>query len=111
MKKHYLIISISSFYIGVVFGSITEYLIKPYELSHTIEVMSLISCVLIFCYGEISSYYPFKSFLTIDSKYQCYGMDAHEKRCHITKRKKHIVFIFNLLGIPLPKGEEKSKIK
>ena len=97
MKKHYLIISISSFYIGVVFGSITEYLIKPYELSHTIEVMS--------------SYYPFKSFLTIDSKYQCYGMDAHEKRCHITKRKKHIVFIFNLLGIPLPKGEEKSKIK
>ena len=111
MKKHYLIISISSFYIGVVIGSITEYLIKPYELSHTIEVMSLISCVLIFCYGEISSYYPFKSFLTIDSKYQCYGMDAHEKRCHITKRKKHIVFIFNLLGIPLPKGEEKSKIK
>ena len=111
MKKHFLLISISSFYFGVAFGSITEYLIKSYDFSHTIEVMSLISCILIFCYGEISSYFPFKGFLTIDSKYQLYGMEAHEKRCHITKRKKHIVFIFNLLGIPLPKDKDNSKTK
>ena len=49
--------------------------------------------------------------MTVDEKYQEYGIQAHAKRCHITKRKKYIVFIFNLLGIPLPKDEEKSKLK
>ena len=108
-KKHYLPLSISSFYIGVIFGSIMEHLIKSYEFSESFEKMSLICCIIIFCYGMISSYYPIKCFLMLDSKYQLYGMEAHKKRCHITKRKKHIVFIFNLLGIALPKDEEKSK--
>ena len=110
-KKHILLLSISSFYIGVIFGSMMEYLIKSYEFSHNIEIISFLGCVIIFSYGEISSYYPIKCFLTIDSKYQMYGMEAHAKRCHITKKKKHIVYIFNLFGIPLPKDEEKSKIK
>ena len=71
--------------------------------------MSFILYILIFSYGMICSYYPIKCFITLDAKYNMYGMEAHEKRCHITKRKKYIVFIFNLLGIALPKNEEKSK--
>ena len=47
----------------------------------------------------------------LDEKYHEYGIKAHTKRCDITKRKKYIVFIFNLLGIPLPKDDEKSKTK
>ena len=110
-KKHFLPLSISSFYIGVLFGSIMEYLIKSYDFGRNIEIISFFGCSIIFCYGEISSYYPIKCFLTIDSKYKMYGMEAHAKRCHITKRKKYILFIFNFLGIPLPKDEEKSKEK
>ena len=109
--RHFLPISIASFYIGVFFGSIFEYLIKFYTFSQTTEMISLIACIIIFCYGEISSYYPIKCFVTVDEKYQEYGIQAHAKRCDITKRKKYIVFIFNLFGIPLPKDDEKSKTK
>ena len=107
-KKHFLPVSISSFYIGVLFGSIMEYLINVFFNNKLLESIGLIGCILVFCYGMISSYYPYKCFLTIDERFQLYGMEAHPKRCDITKRKKYIVYIFNLLGIPLPKNEEKQ---
>ena len=107
-KKHFLPVSISSFYIGVLFGSIMEYLINDFFNNKLLESIGLIGCILVFCYGMISSYYPYKCFLTIDERFQLYGMEAHPKRCDITKRKKYIVYIFNLLGIPLPKNEEKQ---
>ena len=34
-----------------------------------------------------------------------YGIEAHEKRCDIIERKKYIVFIFNLFGIPFSKND------
>ena len=107
-KKHFLPVSISSFYIGVLFGSIMEYLINDFFNNKLLESIGLIGSILVFCYGMISSYYPYKCFLTIDERFQLYGMEAHPKRCDITKRKKYIVYIFNLLGIPLPKNEEKQ---
>ena len=107
-KRHFLPVSISSFYIGVLFGTIMEYLINSFFYNKALELIGLIGCIFIFFYGMISSYYPYKCFLTIDEKCKLYGIEAHSKRCHITKRKKYIVFIFNLLGIPLPKNEEKK---
>ena len=107
-KKHFLPVSISSFYIGVLFGSIMEYLINVFFDNKLLETIGLIGCIIVFCYGMISSYYPYKCFLTIDERFKLYGMEAHSKRCDIIKRKKYIVYIFNLLGIPLPKNEEKQ---
>ena len=109
-KRHFLPLSISSFFIGVIFGSAMEYLTKSFIFDKTIEIIGFIGCIIIFGYGMISSYYPIKCFLWLDTKYQMYGFEAHAKRCHITKTKKHIVFIFNLLGIDFPKDEEKSKL-
>lgn len=107
-KKHFLPVSISSFYIGILFGTFVEYLINSFFYNKVLEIIGLIGCILVFCYGMISSYYPYKYFFTIDEKYKLYGMEAHSKRCHIAKKKKYIMFIFNLLGIPLPKNEEKK---
>ena len=111
-KRHFLPLSIASFYIGVIFGSLAEYLIKDYKFSEVQELFGLIGCLIIFLYGMISSYYPIKCFITIDSKHKMYGIEAHSKRCDIIQRKKYIIFIFNLFGITLPKNtEEKEKSK
>ena len=107
-KKHFLPVSISSFYIGVLFGTFVEYLTNSFFYNKVLEIIGLIGCISVFCYGMISSYYPYKCFLTIDERYQLYGLEAHHKRCDITKRKKYVVYFFNLLGIPLPKNEEKE---
>ena len=69
-KRHFLFLSISSFYIGVIFGSYMENLINYYYSNQILEKIGFIGSILVFCYGMISSYYPYKCFLTIDSKYQ-----------------------------------------
>ena len=38
-----------------------------------------------------------------------YGIEAHRKRCDILEKKKYIIFIFNLLGIPLDNKEYEIK--
>ena len=86
-KKHFLPVSISSFYIGILFGTFVEYLINSFFYNKVLEIIGLIGCILVFCYGMISSYYPYKCFLTIDEKYKLYGMEAHSKRSTLPKRK------------------------
>ena len=113
MKRHYLSISIGSFYAGVISGSFFEYLIKDYNFHPFFEIIGFIGCMLIIIIGITWTYFPMKNFLTIDVRYRMYGIEAHKKRCDIIEKKKYIVYIFNLLGISLPKNdylEENSKI-
>ena len=50
-KRHVLIISISSFYIGVASGSFFEYIIKDYIISEFKEIIGIIGCLLIISFG------------------------------------------------------------
>ena len=105
MKRHYLPISIGSFYVGVLSGSFFEYLIKDYTFHPLFEVFGMCGCILIIVLVIIWTYYPYKCFLTLDVRYRLYGIEAHKKRCDILAKKKYIVFIFNTLGIPFQKSE------
>ena len=110
LKKHYLPISISSFYIGILSGICFEYKIKKENIFHPVlEIIGLIGCILIIIAGLILTYYPIKCFLTLDVRYNMYGIEAHRKRCDILEKKKYIIFIFNLLRIPLDNKEYEIK--
>ena len=112
MKRHILLFSISSFYAAVISGSFFEYLIKDYSFNPFFEIIGFTGCILIILLGLVWTYYPAKNFLTVDVRYRMYGIDAHKKRCDIIRKKKYIVYIFNLLGISFPKNdyfEENSK--
>ena len=105
MKRHCLPISISSFYIGVISGSTIEFMIKDFIFPPYFEIIGLIGCFIIIICGLLWTYYPVKNFVTLDVRYRMYGIEGHEKRCDIIEKKKYIVFIFNLLGIPLSKND------
>ena len=107
-KKHLLPVSISSFYIGIIIGSFFEFMIKDF-IHPFFEFIGFIGCVLIILLGLIWTYYPSKNFLTLDVRYRMYGIEAHKKRCDIIEKKKYIVFIFNLLGIPFTKNESTNE--
>lgn len=112
MKRHYLPISIGSFYAGVISGSFFEYLIKDYSFHYIFEIIGFLGCILIILIGMLWTYYPMKNFLTLDVRYRMYGIEAHKKRCDIIEKKIYIVYIFNLFGIPFSKNdyfEENSK--
>lgn len=112
MKRHFLPISIASFYIGVISGSFFEYIIKDLILHPFLEIIGLIGLIFFILIWLKWTYYPMKNFLTLDVRYRMYGIESHEKRCDIIGKKKYIVFIFNLLGIPFPKEysfDENSK--
>ena len=112
MKRHFLPISIASFYIGVISGSFFEYIIKDLILHPFLEIIGLIGLISFILIWLKWTYYPMKNFLTLDVRYRMYGIESHEKRCDIIGKKKYIVFIFNLLGIPFPKEysfDENSK--
>ena len=104
MKKHFLPISISSFYIGIISGSFFEYMIKDF-INPIFELIGFIGCISIILLGLIWTYFPSKNFLTLDVRYRMHGIEAHKKRCDIVAKKRYIVYIFNSLGIPLPKSE------
>ena len=108
-KRHVLIISISSFYIGVASGSFSEYIIKDYKFTQFYEIIGFIGCLTLILFGIIWTFYPIKCFLTLDVRYQLYGIEAHENRCDITAKKQYIVYIFNLFGIPFPKNTSDDK--
>ena len=105
MKRHFLPISIASFYIGVTSGSFFEYIIKGFSFPPVFEIIGLFGCFLIILSGLMWTYFPTKSFLTLDVRYRMYGIEGHDKRCDITAKKKYIVFIFNLFGINFPKTD------
>ena len=112
MKRHFLPISIASFYIGVISGSFFEYIIKDLILHPFLEIIGLIGLISFILIWLKWTYYPMKNFLTLDVRYRMYGIESHEKRCDIIGKKKYIVFIFNLLGIHFPKEysfDENSK--
>ena len=107
-KRHLLPVSISSFYIGIISGSFCEYMIK--DLTHPFfEFIGFIGYVSIILLGLIWTYYPSKNFLTLDVRYRMYGIEAHKKRCDIIAKKKYIVLIFNLFGIPFTKNEASNE--
>ena len=103
LKRHFLPISIASFYIGVISGSFFEYVIKDFSLPHVFEIMGLFGCFWVILIGLMWTYFPTKFFLTLDVRYKMYGIEAHVKRCDIIAKKKYIVFIFNLFGINFTK--------
>jgi hypothetical protein len=105
MKRHILLISIASFYIGVTSGSFFEYIIKDFSFPPAFEIIGIFGCFLVILSGLMWTYFPTKFFLTLDVRYRMYGIEAHDKRCDITAKKKYIVFIFNLFGINFPKTE------
>ena len=105
MKRHYLPISIASFYIGVISGSFFEYIIKDLIFHPFFEIIGFIGLIFFILLGLIWTYYPTKNFLTLDVRYRMYGIESHKKRCDIIEKKKYIIFIFNLLGIPFPKND------
>ena len=105
MKRHILLISIASFYIGVTSGSFFEYIIKDFSFPSAFEIIGIFGCFLVILSGLMWTYFPTKFFLTLDVRYRMYGIEAHDKRCDITAKKKYIVFIFNLFGINFPKTE------
>ena len=108
-KRHILWISIASFYIGVASGSFIDYIIKDFMFNKFYEIIGFIGCILIIILGVIWTFYPVKFFLTLDVRYRMYGIEAHKKRCDVTEKKKYIVYIFNLLGIPFPKNAQNIK--
>ena len=70
MNRHFLPISIGSFYVGVISGSFFEYLIKDYSFHPCFEVIGFIGCILIILIGIIWTYFPMKNFLTLDVRYR-----------------------------------------
>ena len=110
LKKHILPISISSFYIGVFIGMLFEYLtINIYY--PILELIGAIGCISIIIIGLMWTYHPLKFFLTQDTRYRRYGIEAHGKRCDILARKKYIVYIFNKFGIPLDNNSPNDEIR
>ena len=102
LKRHWLPASISSFYIGVFSGIFFENKIRNKIFGNPIlEKIGFIGCISICIIGYIWTFYPLKFFLTLDVRYNMYGIEAHNKRCDILAKKKYIVFIFNYFGIPL----------
>ena len=105
--------SIASFYIGVLTGIFFEYKIinemESMPLSPGFEIIGIIGCVFICLIGLLWTYYPYKCFLTLDVRYNMYGIEVHEKRCDILAKKKYIICIFKFFGIAFPSNKNNKK--